>query len=384
MDILYCIPALYNAAGMERVLTEKINYLARVSKHNIYIVTTDQLNRPIRFELDKTVRVFHLDIDYLDHFNANLITKFFKHKKKQKIYKRKLENLIKDLEIDICISLCGKEIDFLYKMNVSCKIIAEIHFALNNRKQFMTSHFKGFIWKVLGEIRTKQLINSVKGLDKLVVLTKQDLLQWERYCSNVLQIPNPNPLKNAKVSSLESKHVISVGRLDAQKGYDLLIDAWQIVAKKHPDWILDIFGTGDWEVKLLNRINELNLNHNIKLRGLTSDVVSNYLESSIYVMSSRYEGLPMVLIESMSCGLPVVSFDCECGTKEIITDGVDGFLVTPFDITDLASKICVLVENSQLRKDMGKEAQIKSTSFSSDLIMPMWVKLFNELCLNKN
>jgi glycosyltransferase involved in cell wall biosynthesis len=92
----------------------------------------------------------------------------------------------------------------------------------------------------------------------------------------------------------------------------------------------------------------------------------------------------MVLIESMSCGLPVVSFDCECGPKEIITDGVDGFLVTPFDITDLASKICVLVENSQLRKDMGKEAQIKSTSFSSDLIMPMWVKLFNELCLNKN
>ena len=379
MKILYCIPALYNAAGMERVITEKVNFLIKIPNIEITIVTTDQLQRPIKFKLDERIKVFHFDIDYVGHYSSNLLKKYLLHLKKQKEYKRKLLDLIFFLEIDICISLCGKEIDFLDNLPVKCKKVAEIHFAMNIRKQFMTSHNNGFVWKLLGEIRTKQLINSVKNLDKLVVLTKQDQLQWENYCRNVIQIPNPNPLKNTAVSTLDSNHVITVGRLDPQKGYDLLIEAWSIVHLKHPNWILDIFGHGEWDEKLSNMISKLNLNNSIKLRGLTSDVVSNYLESSIYVMSSRYEGLPMVLIESMSCGLPVVSFDCECGPREIISDGIDGFLVEPTNTQVLAAKICILIEDNQLRIEMGKQALNKSLSYASELVMPKWLMLFDEI-----
>jgi len=145
--------------------------------------------------------------------------------------------LIDELGIDICISLGGKEIEFLYKLPVKCKKIAEMHFAMNSRNQFMTSHNNGILWEILGKIRNKQLQHAVLGLDKLVVLTKEDQLEWKKSQINALQIPNPNPLKNKTVSTLDMKRVISVGRLDAQKGYDMLIEAWALVSMKHPDWI---------------------------------------------------------------------------------------------------------------------------------------------------
>ncbi|MDD3322939.1 MAG: glycosyltransferase family 4 protein [Paludibacter sp.] len=379
MKLLYCVPALHNAGGMERVLTEKVNYLAEHQNYEITIVTTDQGVKPIYFQLDKRIHVIHLNIDFNSHFAVNLLKKYLSHKQKIRIYKLRLTELIIELKIDICISLCGKEIDFLYALPVQCKKVAEIHFSMNNRMLFMTSHNKGILWKVLGKIRTQQLLNAVSGLDKLVVLTKVDQSQWKKSHIETLQIPNPNPLNNIEVSLLNNNRVISVGRLDQQKGYDMLIDSWAIVSLRHPDWILDIFGTGELENILKARIIEQKLVDKIVLRGLTSDVVTNYLESSIYVMSSRYEGLPMVLIEAMSCGLPIISFDCECGPREIISDSIDGFLIEPLNIKALADKISYLIENDKLRKEMGKNALDKAKKFSIDTIMPQWITLFDEL-----
>lgn len=379
MKLLYCIPALHNAGGMERVLTEKVNYFAKLPNFEITIVTTDHLNRPVRFFLDSAVRVVHLDIDFNAHNNYNLVKKYFSHKKKINVYKKGLMKLISELEIDICISLCGKEIDFLDTLNIDCKKIAEIHFGMNVRTQFLTSRHSGLIWMALGKIRTHQLQKSVNGLDRLVVLTKTDKEQWEKKCSNVIQILNPNPLTNNTFSLLNNKRAISVGRLDPQKGYDILIVAWSLVIKKHSDWVLNIYGHGDSKQMLKERIMTFGLGDNVKLCGLATNMVDCYIDSSIYLMSSRYEGLPMVLIEAMSCGLPVVSFDCECGPREIISDAVDGFLVEPNDIQALADKICVLIENENLRTEMGKNAIAKSKRFSIDQIMPQWLTLFEEL-----
>lgn len=379
MKILYCIPALHNAGGMERVLTEKVNYFIKLPNFEITIVTTDHLNRPIRFFLDSGVRVVHFDIDFNAHNNYNLVLKYFSHKKKINIYKKRLMKLIEELEIDICISLCGKEIEFLDKLNVNCKKIAEIHFGMNIRTQFLTARHSGLIWRTLGRIRTYQLQKSVTGLDRLVVLTRSDKEQWERKCSNVIRISNPNPLINNPFSKLNYKSAISIGRLDPQKGYDILIVVWSIVTKKHPDWVLNIYGQGDSEQMLRERILAFGIGDNVKLCGLTTDVVSCYINSSMYLMSSRYEGLPMVLIEAMSCGLPVISFDCECGPREIISDVVDGFLVESNDIQSFADKICLLIENENLRSEMGKNAIAKSKRFSVDQIMPQWLSLFEEL-----
>jgi glycosyltransferase involved in cell wall biosynthesis len=377
MKLLYCIPSLYNPGGMERVLTEKINYLSNLPDFDITVLTTDQMGKSLRFSLNDNVRVIHLDIDFNSHYSAGIFNKIILHRKKIAIYKEKLEHIIIDSKIDICISLCGKEIDFLYKLPVQCKKIAELHFAMNYRKQFLISNHRGFLWEFLGEIRTYQLKKAVKSLDKLVVLTKNDLDQWKVTHRNVTQIPNVNPLNNPEKSKLTSKKVVSLGRLDAQKGYDMLIDAWRLIAPNHPDWTLEIFGQGEWHKLLQDKIAHYNLKEKVVLKGIVSNVEKVYCDSSIYVMSSRYEGFPMVLIEAMSCGLPIVSFDCEHGPREIITDEHDGFLVEPNNIIKLAEKICILIEQEDLRFKMGLLAIEKIKSFSKETIMKKWIELFN-------
>lgn len=379
MKLLYCIPSLYNPGGMERVISEKVNYLASLPNYAITIVTTDQQNKPICFQLDDCVNVIHLDINFSSHYSANLLKKYIYHRRKQRVYRHRLIELIEKQGIDICISLCGKEIEFLSKLPVSCKKLAEIHFSMNFRKLFLMAIHSGFVWKFLGDIRTEQLKNSVKDLDKLVVLTNADKLQWQLTHDNIIQIPNLNPLQNSNFSTTTEKRVITVGRLDAQKGFDMLLDVWAIVASKHPDWTLNIFGSGEWEQMLNDRIIQLNLSDVVSLRGLTKNVVENYLESSIYVMSSRYEGLPMVLIEAMSCGLPIVSFDCEHGPRELIEDGKTGFLVGMNKIDELADKICRLIEDDTLRLEMGNEARKSVSKYSKESIMKQWINLFEDV-----
>lgn len=379
MKLLYCIPSLANAGGMERVLSEKVNYLVNLRNYEITIVTTDQKDKDVWFALDNRIRLVHFNIDFDAHYAEIFLFKYIMHRRKLKIYKCRLAHLIKDLGVNICISLCGKEIDFLSDLDVNCKKIAEIHFSMNNRKQFITSHYKGIFWRFLGDFRTLQLRKATKGLDKLVVLTKADQQQWEQTHNNIVQIPNPNPFLNKDISKLLTKRVISIGKLDAQKGYDMLVEVWRLVAIKHPDWILNIFGEGEWEHFLRDRINELNLSGKINLCGNTIDVVSNYLDSSIYVLSSRYEGMPMVLIEAMSCGLPIVTFDCEYGPGEMVIDGENGFLVPLEDLTKLAEKICVLIENESLRIEMGAKSFEYAKLYSKQPIMNRWIDLFNQI-----
>ena len=379
MRLLYCIPSLYNAGGMERVITEKVNFLINTPNYEITILTTDQQGETNYFQLDSRVNVIHLNINFKAHFSYGLIKKYLSHKRKLKFYEKKLAQIINKLEIDICISLCGKEIEFLDKLKVNCKKVAEIHFAMNVRKQFLTARHNSHFWQLLGDIRTKQLKQSVKGLDKLVVLTKADLQQWAKTHKNVIQIPNPNPLNNSKYSLLDQKQVISVGKLDPQKGYDLLVEAWSLVVLKHPNWVLNIFGKGELKQKIIDKIEEFNLIGKVNLCGLTNNVVDNYLKSSIYVMSSRYEGLPMVLIEAMSCGLPMVSFDCEFGPREVIKNKENGFLIEPNNINKLADKICLLINDENLRKEMGAKSIESAKRFSKEKIMEEWLKLFKEI-----
>ena len=159
----------------------------------------------------------------------------------------------------------------------------------------------------------------------------------------------------------------------------MLIETWQIVAKKFPDWELVIFGNGQDYEKLKQQIKRCDLESIVHLCGTTDTLETEYAKSSIYVLSSRYEGLPMSLIESMSCGLPVVSFDCEQGPRELITDGENGFLVAPNDTKALADALCRLMADTSLRKTMGAKAKEFSKSFTTDKIMAQWTDLFNQL-----
>ena len=222
-----------------------------------------------------------------------------------------------------------------------------------------------------------QLDKKVQQLDKFVVLTHEDAAYWKGL-SNLTVIPNPITIEQGIYSDCTSRQVIAVGRYTYQKGFDLLIPAWKIVNENHPDWTLNIYGGGDKE-DLQQMIDNLGLSSTLKLNDPVSQIREKYQQSSIFVLSSRFEGLPLVLMEAMSCRLPSVSFTCPCGPKDIIHDGEDGILCENGNIESLAAGICQLIEDEQLRKEMGKKAAQNIQKFAINRIMQQWDYLFQDL-----
>jgi glycosyltransferase involved in cell wall biosynthesis len=364
---------------MERVLSKKINFLNENFGYEIVIVTVEQMGQQNFFHLNPAIVQYNLDVNFNGHFSENLLKKTFLHKKKLRKYKKTVTQIIAKEQPDVCISTFGKDIEFITKLNDKSRKIGEVHFSKNFREQFLTARKNNVLWKYLGKIRTSQLIQSTKKLDKLVVLTKADEKNWQKTNNNIVQIYNPNPLTTFEKSDCENKKVIAVGRLDAQKGYDYLIETWKIVAQQHSDWILDIWGDGELREKLAKQIVKSKLENQVFLRGTTTDIENKYLESSFYVMTSRYEGFPMVLIEAMSCGLPCVSFDCQWGPNEIINNGENGFLVPLGDSEQLAEKINLLITDGKLRKRMSENAKKTAENYEIGKIMEQWNDLFLSL-----
>lgn len=382
MKILYLTPFIFNSGGTERVLSMKVNYLVHEVGYEVVIVTTDQKKRTNHFMFDQGIRHYDLDINYEDDLKSSLIIRILQHYRKNELYKRRLRKIIDIEKPDICISLFGKEIDFLAKMHLECKIVAELHFSMRYREYYLTSRHSSWLWKKIGELRTRQLIQAIKKYDKLVVLTKEDKEEWEKHLSNVVQCYNPLPYFPDKISSLDYKNIITVGRLDFQKNYQSLITAWEMVHQKHSDWTLNLWGDGELKDELVFLVDKKGLSSSFKFCGVTNKIDDEYMKSSIYVMSSKYEGFPMVLLEASSFGLPLVSYACKCGPKDIIENGVNGYLIEQDYEKELANAICKLIENDSLRQKMGRKSKEISMNFTQDSILKFWPTFFRELIKN--
>lgn len=384
MKILYCIPSLSESGGTERIITQKINFLLECeNQYDITIVTTEGVNKKPFYDLHPSAKVIELNIDFLEEFRKPLYSKYIGTKRKLKEYKKKLIQIINTQNIDICISTGAKELEFLSQIQVTCRKICELHFSKYNRELFLEGKNSGIMWKLLGKIRTYQLIKQTKGLDQLVVLTKKDESDWKKTHNNVKQIYNFSDFQSQNVALLENKKVISVGRLTEQKGYDFLIEAWAIIKNKKSDWTLEIYGEGDLYNELFQQIKDSQLENHVFLKGQTNQVQEKILESSIFALSSRYEGFPMVLLESMACGVPVVSFDCETGPAEIIEHNDCGILVENRNVLKLAGALLTMMDDKDLRKKRGEIAKIKSANFSKSKIINQWMDLFADLTYEK-
>ena len=212
-----------------------------------------------------------------------------------------------------------------------------------------------------------------------MVLTHEDReLNWKGD-PKVAVIPNPVEVRHGHISSLEKKRIIAVGRLVLLKNFASLVKAFSLVAMRHPDWQLDIFGDGPEKSRLQTLITSLGLDDKVRLRGNTNRVIEEMVDSSMLAMTSKFEGFGVVLIEAMSVGLPVVSYAYPCGPKDIITDGEDGFLVNPGKEEEMAEKICYLIEDESMRQRMGINGLKKASRFALDKVIWQWMELFQEL-----
>ena len=190
------------------------------------------------------------------------------------------------------------------------------------------------------------LEKQVKNFDKLVVLTKADLKEWESITNNVQQIYNFSPFKSSDKSTLDKKRIISVGRLEPQKGFDLLIKAFSKVNKEDlKGYTFHIFGDGEDKEALLKLISNFKLKNFIFLEGISKNIQEEMYNSSMYIMTSRYEGFPMVLLEALSVGLPIISYNCPSGPAEIIENNDCGFLVEFNNTEQLVARTIELINN---------------------------------------
>ena len=378
MNLLYCIPHLYNSGGMERVLTQKVNWLAAHTDYTITIVTTEPTPTgmsDIYFPLDKRVKVVALNVDFNADYHKCLFSKWLGHTRRMRLYRQKLTDYILREKIDLCISLCGKEIAFLNQL--PCRTIAESHFAKEQRTQLLMANHSGWFWALLGRVRTWQLVQAVKPLERLVVLTDADKAAWEKAgCTNVTVIPNPCAInsRKSKVESRKTKTVLAVGRLHEQKGFDLLLQAWKPIEKTYSDWSLRIVGEGPKRAELEAQIESQGLKR-VVLAGATNNVLDEYEAASIFVLSSRYEGLPLALIEAMWSGLPCIAFDCPQGPAELLAEN-RGWLVPDGDIAELTAQIAYALSHPEEALKRAQKAQsFAQTTYSEAAIMPQWVQL---------
>jgi glycosyltransferase involved in cell wall biosynthesis len=377
IHVAYCIPSLDHSGGMERVLTTKANYLAEQLGYDVSIIITDDKGTKPYFPLSEKVQVIQLDVNIDNLWQYPIWKRFYLYRKKMRIYKQRLEKCLNQLKPDITISLLRREINFLNDIKDGSAKIGEIHFGRYKYREANFGFLPGFVNQWITNRWMAQLDQKVKQLDRFVVLTHEDATYWKGL-SNLSVIPNPITIEQGAISDCFSKQVIAVGRYTYQKGFDLLIKAWRIVNKKHPDWTLNIFGGGKKE-DLQPMVEKFGLGSTLKLNGSVSYIREKYQESSIFVLSSRFEGLPLVLMEAMSTGLPSVSFTCPCGPRDIVQDGEDGILCENGNIKSLAAGICRLIEDEPLRKGMGRKAAQSIQRFTIDHIMQQWDLLFQEI-----
>lgn len=354
MKICFFIYNISNAGGSERVTTIIANELKKRG-YDISILSICG-TKPF-YEINDNISV---EIMYKDKNNVNSKRKYFQIlKRAYKFHKTNKTDII----IDVFAS--RSLITIPLKLGLKVKNISWEHFNYNA--------------KIGLNPMGRKL--ACRYSNKIITLTNEDTLLYKKDNKNmkadINYIYNPNPYEGSVVSNLKNRNIITVGRLNYQKGYDRLLEAWRLIQEKS-DYRLLIIGDGEEKEELKEKANELKLK-NLEFVGITDKVEEYYKNASFYVSSSRFEGLPMCMIEAQSFGLPIVSFNCETGPSEIVKDNVSGYLVENGDYQMLSEKILQLINNKKIIENMSIEAKKESSRFNIDSIIDKWESIIKSL-----
>ena len=382
MKIVYHYTAFGTVGGTDRIILSKASYLADVFEYDVYLVTDSQRNnKDFFFPSSPNLKHIDLDVDFSQEYKHNFLGRIFWYFRLMRLYKRRLIALLDKLNPDIVVVTLGREMAII--RDLKCpgrKLVGETHVAKPFVRNLYLLRARGGIFALVANYLEKQMERSVSHLDKLVVLTETAREQWGPFADTVA-IPNFNTLyPKVLLEEKNNKTAIAVGRLNEQKGFDMLIDSWKQVYQYHPDWKLNIFGSGEDKMILECRIKEAGLKDIVILNKPVRNIEEKYMQSDFYVLSSRCEGWGLVILEAMGCGIPCIAFDCPDGPRHIIQDGINGILVKNGDVLELANKICWMIEHPDERKKMGTNGRKRAQDFSKDKIMEKWHLLFE--CLS--
>jgi glycosyltransferase involved in cell wall biosynthesis len=371
MKILYVYQTLARYGGVERVLADKMNYLASHYGYDIYILTRDQGSHKIPFPLDERVHYDDLGIRLHTQYAYKGLRRLWEKIKLQCQYEQRVSRKIKEIKPDIIIGTDVMPARSLLRHKGRAKLLIESHSMYRMTYAEPTHNPVKIFLKTMA-------FRAYRKADMLVSLTEGDANDWRSKNHNrkVCVIPNVVNLNTTgRLSNQSQKSAIFVGRFAKLKGIPYLMEIWKRVQARHPDWTLNIYGDGEEREKYDDLIASLNIN----VHQPTSQIHEAYCANSICLLTSVSESFSLVIPEAMSCGLPVVSFDCPYGPGDIITEGKDGFLIPQYDVEAFADKVCLLIENKDMRIQMGQAAYTSSQQYAAEFVMPKWKKLFETI-----
>ena len=385
MKIVFLTGSIFNLGGIQRVVTVIANELSKEHEvevlctsnkfpvdrklyglnENIKVILEDDFKKinPVTKVLTGSLRKLNKKTGIINNSNLLPIMKMLYTRKETK---DKFIKFISENKYDIVIGVEG-ELSLILgsiKEQLSCKTIGWQH---NSYEAYFETKNKYYYNQ---SVVYSEFINK---LDNYIVLTEHDKRKLkENLGVKSTTIYNPLSFKSKEKAKLKNKKLISVGRLaKQQKGFDLLLKAFKIVLDKHKDWSLSIVGDGPDKNELVKLSEELGISSSVNFKESTNNIKSEYLDSTIYVSSSRWEGFGLVITEAMECGLPVVAFE-NSGPKEIITSDKNGLLVERENIKKLASSIIYLIENEKKRERIALSSIERANDFNIENIMSQW------------
>lgn len=357
MNIIYVLDDYSENGGVERIVTEKANTLSNQYHNNVTLISIYHDNRPEQYKLDNNVNFVHLEVPFVNKHNHKM-SRLISRIKTLFIILNRLNDIISRLNPDIIFFTTTLGAILLPFCNSKARKIYESHLARN------FSPFNQFFF--LTELKA----------ERIICLTSGDAKEY-KYAKIVDIIPNFINVVKHHVEDYTVKKAIAVGRLEYQKGFDILIYCWQDISKQFPDWQLHIYGEGSYRETLQQQINSLQLQEKVKLCGRNNNIMNVYSEYSLHLMTSRYEGLPMTLIEAQSCGLPSVVFDFEYGASDIVTSNHNGLIVKQGDIMLFKEAVMKMLSSTKLRKEYGTHALEIGKCYSKEYIFTKWINLID-------
>ena len=367
MRVLYVFHSLAQWGGIERILVDKMNCLASMLGYEVYMLTTDQGTNPLLFQLTKGVHYKDLNIRFYQRYRFCGLGRLTKTCQLKSRFRRFLSEQLKIIQpnVIVCTTSTYIDLDVLAQTKGAIPLVVESHSICQRTfgQGGLSRFYKDFFLK-----------KALKKANLVVTLTEKDAVDWQKYGLKTCVIPNMVQQNQGVCSDLCQPHVIFVGRLDYQKRPMTMIHIWQRVFPCFSDWHLDIYGEGEQRQEIEKVATMLGMNIHVHLP--TPQIFDCYRQSSILVSTSLFEPFGLVIPEAMSCGLPIVAFDSPYGPSEIITDGVDGFLVKNGDEKAFSDCLSRLMADKSLRQHMGLAASRTARRYSAEHIMPQWKSLF--------
>lgn len=359
MKISYVIEDFSVFGGIERIVSRKANILAARYGHDVTIISVYEDSRPIRYPLDESIKIVRLHVPWTVK-TANPLLLTLRRANTLMKAARRLNKALKAAKPDIVFFTTTLGALLLPLCRTKAKTVFEAHTA---RKYTPYNTF---------------FTLTARRADTVVCLTKGDAKEYKA-ARRIEVIPNFIDKPKAYAKDYAVKRAVAVGRLEHVKGFDRLIDCWKTATETHPGWRLDIYGEGPLRDELQSQIDRLGLENSVTLCGTCADMADRYALYSLHLMASRHEGMPMTLLEAQATGLPSVVFDFEYGASDIVTDGLNGFLVPQSDTRAFAAKLVEMMDSEAMRSQFGAQAKEKAAAFLTEKIMWRWQELIRTL-----